>query len=103
MHSIIPGSEEYSFCEAVVATGPWHIRKVDGSGRHFRGGVTTPSLCGLIRPFGIAKGCLGGWDLNVKITEHHGKHCCTECWEKFNAELGKKAMLASKANAGNSG
>ena len=91
LHKAIPGSELYSFCESVTASSrsPWHIRKLDETGRHTGGGITTPSLCGLVKPRGAAHGALGGWDLDEKvvITAHHGGHCCTKCWEKFNAEI----------------
>jgi hypothetical protein len=65
---------EYAFCEAVTASGmsPWHIRKV-GEALRLTGGVDTPSLCGHVKPE------LGGWDLNVRITEGHLKHACPRC------------------------
>lgn len=75
----IPGSESYSFCESVIATSisPWCIRKLDETGRHLGGGITTPSLCGRVRPISREPRGLGGWDLgeNVKITFGHTKAC----------------------------
>ncbi len=65
---------EYAFCEAVTASGrsPWHIRKVR-SQLYLTGGVDTKSLCGHVTPR------LGGWDLDVRITEGHLKHACPRC------------------------
>jgi hypothetical protein len=41
------------------------------------GGVDTPSLCGHVKPE------RGGWDVNVKITEHHLSHACPKCVEAY--------------------
>jgi hypothetical protein len=86
-HRRIPGSEEYSFCESSTAIkNTWHIRKLDKSGKHPNGGITTPSLCGCVKPLGRGKGEMGGWDIVVDITPHHGEHNCPECWELFQAK-----------------
>lgn len=59
-HKRVPGSEYYSFCESsTAARNTWHIRKLDESGRHLGGGITTPSLCGHVQP--SSAGGLGGW------------------------------------------
>jgi hypothetical protein len=54
----------YSFCESVHAgsSSRWHIRVLSPSGQHFGGGVTTPSLCGLVKP-------PLGWDLKADVTD----------------------------------
>jgi hypothetical protein len=69
---------KFAFCESVHASGtsPWHIRNVFQR-LHLTGGVDTPSLCGHVKPE------VGGWDLNVKITEHHLKHTCPRCVEMY--------------------
>lgn len=54
-HTIIPGSEAYSFFEPSTATGNWHIRKLDRTGKHTSGGITTSSLCGNVKPCGLVK------------------------------------------------
>lgn len=80
---------EYSFCEGVMA-GPkskWHIRKVGGA-LHLGGGIDIESLCGQIRPFGPEVGAIGGWDLNVKITEAHFSHSCPKCVESYKKATG---------------
>ncbi len=66
----------FSFCESVyaVSNGPWHLRRLDDSGRKLGGGITTNSLCGLVTR---------GWDLNVDITEHHLKHSCKRCVAEY--------------------
>ena len=68
---------EYAFCESVSAgsCGHWHIRKVQ-SALHLGGGIDTPSLCGHVKAH-------GGWDINVKITEHHLGHSCSECVKAY--------------------
>jgi hypothetical protein len=72
--------EEFTFCESVVAgvTGRWHIRKVSTK-LFLSGGIDTESLCGGVKPFGTNRGAIGGWDLNVKITDKHLEHSCVEC------------------------
>jgi hypothetical protein len=84
----LPGAEQYSFCESVTAssTSPWHIRKLDAAGLKPSGGITTPSLCGRIRPFGLNQDPpgFGGWDLRVPITRGHdlvNDRVCLACWE----------------------
>ena len=69
---------KYSFCEAVTAGAHtrWHIRKVM-TRLFLTGGVDSNSLCGHVKPKP------GGWDLNVKITEHHLSHACPECVEAY--------------------
>jgi hypothetical protein len=80
---------EYSFLEGVTA-GPhtkWHIRKVAGA-LHLGGGIDTPSLCDQVRPIGPDRGAIGGWDLNIKITEHHLGHSCPKCVELYKKAIG---------------
>ena len=85
-HRRIPGSESYSFCESTTAIkNTWHIRKLDETGTHLGGGITTPSLCGHVKP--TSMGGLGGWDVRVDITPHHGAGNCQQCWEQFQKEL----------------
>ena len=74
----------YAFCEPVFANANafWHIRKVVGR-LYLSGGVDSPSLCGTVKPFGPELGAVGGWDLNVKITEHHLGHCCPACAKAY--------------------
>jgi hypothetical protein len=79
---------EYAFCE-ISCAGPrskWHIRKIKGQ-LWLGGGIDTPSLCGYVKPFGPAIGDIGGWDVNVKITERHLGHACPECVEKYREAL----------------
>lgn len=83
-HTKIPNSDEYSFCESSTGNGRWHIRKLDTTGKHLTGGITTTSLCGTVLP--IRNGGLGGWDLDVDITDHHLSHTCTQCKDKFNED-----------------
>jgi hypothetical protein len=71
---------EYAYCEPVTA-GPrakWHIRKVKDR-LFLTGGIDTPSLCGVVRPFGPEYGAIGGWDVNVKMTGLHQAHACPKC------------------------
>lgn len=85
-HTRIPGSENYSFCESSTACrNHWHIRKLDSSGKHINGGITTPSLCNQVKP--INEGGLGGWDVSVDITQHHGENNCKQCFELMNKDL----------------
>lgn len=65
---------EYAFCEAVTAgvSSPWHIRKVVSVPK-YSGGIDSSSLCGHVTPD------LGGWDVKVRISEHHLGHSCKEC------------------------
>jgi hypothetical protein len=84
-HTMIPGSEAYSFCESTTAvSNHWHIRKLDETGKHSGGGITTASLCGMVKP--IPEG-MGGWDVTVDITPHHVAHNCQQCGELFRAEM----------------
>jgi hypothetical protein len=77
----------YSFCEGICAgsNSRWHIRKVRDS-LHLTGGVNTDSLCGKVRPLGPEVGSCGGWDVNVKITDHHLTHCCPTCADLYRKE-----------------
>ena len=70
----------FSFCESVAATGvgPWHIRKLGPAGHKFGGGIDTESLCGHVKR---------GWDLDVKITEHHLGHTCKECVRLYKEQV----------------
>lgn len=90
-HTRIPGTENYSFCESTTAIcDHWHIRQLDKTGKHINGGITTPSLCNVVRP--LPEG-MGGWDVAVDITPHHGEHNCQLCWELLQAELFDKNIL----------
>lgn len=75
---------KYAFCESVAAgsCGRWHIRKVEDR-LHLGGGIDTPSLCGRVNPIGSERGATGGWDVNVKITEHHLGHSCPDCVKAY--------------------
>lgn len=85
-HTRVPGSEDYCFCEPTTAVfNNWHIRRLDDTGKHTGGGITTPSLCGMVKPLTV--GGMGGWDVSVDITQHHGEHNCQECWKLLQAEL----------------
>ncbi len=78
----------YAFCEPVwVATSaPWCIRPINPkTGLHLTGGVDTASFCGRVKPSGEKGG--NGWDLKVRITEHHLKHCCPKCREEYLAAV----------------
>lgn len=90
----IPGSEAYSFCESVTASGRsrWHLRKLDEGGRAFGGGIGTPSLCGFVQP--RKGGGFGGWDVNAVIAPCAEEYTCATCWEKFHAELRPPAAKA---------
>lgn len=72
---------KYAFCEGVGANhfSRWHIRKVPDGTLKFGGGITTPSLCGHVR-------MTYGWDLRVKIDEHHLTHACSECVTVYRKE-----------------
>lgn len=71
----------YSYCESVHATGtsPWHIRKLVERGQMFGGGITTPSLCGLVSR---------GWDLLVDMAPVHNQHTCTRCLAEYLRQTG---------------
>ncbi len=71
------------FCESVTGIGPWHIRMLSVAGPKYGGGIDTPALCGLVKPLGA--GGVGGWDLEVLITEHHLGHACPRCVELYRA------------------
>lgn len=87
-HTSVLGSEEYSFCESATAvTNLWHIRKLDVTGTYPSGGITTPSLCRRVKPFGPERGALGGWDVPVAITPHHLTHCCKDCATIFRSDV----------------
>ncbi len=73
----------FAFCESATGIGRWHIRRLDDSGLKEGGGITTPSLCGLVKPWKF--GGIGGWDLRVAITEHHLGHACPKCVEAYRA------------------
>ena len=72
----LPG---YSFCESAHATSHsrWHIRALDAAGKKLGGGITTPSLCGLVTR---------GWDLNVDITSFHLERACPRCVAKLKEQ-----------------
>lgn len=78
----------YAFCESVTASSmsPWHIRKVPDGKLRLGGGINTPSLCDRVKPFG--EGGVGGWDLQVRITEQHLSHSCRNCAEIYREEVG---------------
>lgn len=69
----------FSFCESVYAgpCGVWHIRELTSVGAKTGGGIDTKSLCGHVRPD------VGGWDLEVPITEQHLQHACGGCAEAY--------------------
>lgn len=74
-----PGEKPpFTFCESVTASSasPWHIRKTTDIGPKFGGGIDTPSLCERVRAG-------HGWDLEVRITEHHLSHACPKCVEEY--------------------
>lgn len=75
---------EYAFCESVGVGSHtrWHIRRI-AKALFLTGGIDTPSLCGNVKPIGPERGALGGWDVNVKITEHHLNHACPKCAEIY--------------------
>lgn len=79
-HELIPGERPpFTLCEPVVASSRslWCIRKTTDVGPKFGGGVDTPSLCGRVR---VGQ----GWDLQVRITEHHlDKNTCKACLAKY--------------------
>ena len=76
----------YVFCESVHATGtsPWHIRKLGKAGLMLGGGIDTASLCNVVKP--MQDGGSGGWDLRVRITDHHLQHCCRDCGEAYRRD-----------------
>jgi hypothetical protein len=80
--------EGYAFCEPTTATGfsSWHIRELGPEGKKLGGGVTTKSLCGHVRPYPSG---IGGWDLDVPITEHHLGHACPKCVQEFRRRIAK--------------
>lgn len=78
---------KFSLCESSQAApkAKWHIRRLGNAGPKYGGGIDTPSLCGRVRPWGDPipgkkyKG-YGGWDLEIRITEHHlQNNVCPEC------------------------
>jgi hypothetical protein len=75
---------KYAFCESVFAnaTARWHIREIKDK-LYLTGGINSSSLCGNVKPFGPDLGAVGGWDVNVKITEHHLGHACPKCVEAY--------------------
>lgn len=78
-----PGEKPpYTFCEPQWVTGPspWCIRKTTAIGPKFGGGIDTPSLCGRVPAH-------KGWDLEVRLTDHHLSHACQKCVEKYRACL----------------
>jgi len=79
-HSLKPGEKPpFTFCEPVWASGLglWHIRQPSDVGPKFGGGIDTPSLCGRVP-------VPQGWDLEVRISEHHlTKNTCAVCLEKY--------------------
>ncbi len=85
-YEFAPGeAPPFAFCEGVFASGrsPWHIRRLPPEeGLKRGGGITSPSLCERIQPFGI-KPMSGGWDLNVRLHADHLQHCCPKCAELY--------------------
>lgn len=85
----------YSLCEPsqAAAMAKWHVRKLSDAGPKYGGGIDTPSLCKKVQPWGEPvpgkkyKG-YGGWDLEVRITQHHLEHnVCGECRTLLLEEL----------------
>ncbi len=76
--------DAFAFCESSLATSHanWHIRRLDEKGLKRGGGITTPSLCGLVQPRTAPRG-FGGWDLDGKVTDHHLKHACRRCVAEY--------------------
>jgi hypothetical protein len=70
----------YTYCESVLATAAsrWHIRPVN-SRLFLTGGVDTPSFCNRVRP----RPNLGGWDINVPITDRNIADACPICREAY--------------------
>lgn len=95
-HETPPGAEAYAFCESVTASSRiiWHIRKLDGTGLHPGGGITSTSLCKLVKS--RSDGGLGGWDIQVPITPAHYPSACKKCLEVFLAEIGSTKTPADK-------
>jgi hypothetical protein len=71
----------YSYCESVHATStsPWHIRRLDEQGQKLGGGITTRSLCGLVKQ---------GWDLQPSLQPSHNQHTCIECLAEYLRQTG---------------
>jgi hypothetical protein len=87
-----PGEKPpYTFCEPQWVTGPspWCIRKTTAVGPRFGGGIDTPSLCGRVPAH-------KGWDLEVRLSEHHLSHACQKCAEKYR-DLLRTEVFYSKA------
>lgn len=75
-----PGEKPpFTLCEPVWASGHglWCIRKTTEVGPKLGGGIDTASLCGRVPAH-------KGWDLNVRLTEHHLTHnTCKKCLELY--------------------
>ena len=73
---ISPGERQaFTFCESTWSSGLglWCIRKPSEVGPKFGGGIDTSSLCEHVKAG-------NGWDLEVRITEHHlSKNTCKKC------------------------
>jgi hypothetical protein len=72
--------ENFSFCETIAATGPWHIRRLTKNGKKLRGGADTKTLCGF----------QAAWDINCEIIEvslnssrDEPGHTCSTCKKKY--------------------
>jgi len=75
----------FTFCEPVWVSGSghWCIRKTTEVGLKLGGGVDTPSLCGRVEAG-------RGWDLAVRMTEHHlNENACPKCLPKYRELVGK--------------
>lgn len=72
--------DKYILCESIhnPPLGKWHIRRLSKSGKHYGGGIDTPTLCG--RTF-------TGWDLEYAILSHSKlRNICEKCVEIWEAE-----------------
>ena len=57
---------DFAWCESSAGHGVWHVRALDGAGLRPSGGITTPSLCGVVTPAAGVRGT-GGWDRQVPV------------------------------------
>lgn len=64
---------QYSFCETVAATGPWHIRMLSEIGHKYNGGADTKTLCGLKAAWDVQH------EFEGKLIESDGRLRTTTC------------------------
>lgn len=67
-----------SFCEGWRAgsRSRLHLRWLDEAGPKFGGGITTSSLCGIVKP-------LYGWDMEIPLKEKLLDFACPYCLAKL--------------------